>query len=41
MAENNSVVLIWRCPLTGTAIDGFSLEIDSGQDDGVFKVFKV
>uniref|UniRef100_A0A915DML2 E3 ubiquitin-protein ligase TRIM9 n=1 Tax=Ditylenchus dipsaci TaxID=166011 RepID=A0A915DML2_9BILA len=42
-AENNSVVVVWHCNHTpgptggGLAVEGYTLEIDSGRDDGVFK----
>ncbi|KAI1719285.1 SPRY domain-containing protein [Ditylenchus destructor] len=39
-AENNSVVVVWNCPQVSPStipIDGYSLEIDSGRDHGMFK----
>ncbi|VDP06874.1 unnamed protein product [Heligmosomoides polygyrus] len=36
-AENNSVTVVWRPRQDGCAIDGYSLEIDTGRDDGKYK----
>ncbi|KAI1720865.1 SPRY domain-containing protein [Ditylenchus destructor] len=39
-AENNSVVVVWNCPQVSPStipVDGYSLEIDSGRDHGIFK----
>ncbi|KAF7635510.1 hypothetical protein Mgra_00005050 [Meloidogyne graminicola] len=32
-AENNSITLSWVCPPNGTSIEGFILELDSGDDN--------
>lgn len=36
-AENNSVTVVWRPRQDGCAIDGYSLEIDTGTEDGKYK----
>ncbi|KAJ1370976.1 hypothetical protein KIN20_032830 [Parelaphostrongylus tenuis] len=36
-AENNSVTVVWRPRQDGCAIDGYSLEIDTGREDGKYK----
>ncbi|VDM51914.1 unnamed protein product [Angiostrongylus costaricensis] len=36
-AENNSVTVVWRPRQDGCAVDGYSLEIDTGREDGKYK----